>query len=451
MQPVGPVSLPGQDPGAVIRPGSSRRSVVNRQILRLAVPALGALAADPLVSLVDTAFVSRLGEVELARSGVNAAIFSVAFALFNFLAYGTTPLVAKAIGRGEPSAADRTITTALVVAAALGAAAVLVLELGGRWFLELMQSPAEAVDSALAYLRIRAWAAPAVLVILVGHGAFRGFQDTRTPLIVTVWLNVLNLVLDPVLIFGFGLGMQGAAIATVAAQWLGAVWFLRLLAKHWLGVRSVDRAELRGFLRIGRQLTIRTISLLGALTLATAMAARAGTRVLAAHQVVGQVWFLSALVLDALAIAGQALVGRFLGEGDAKQVDRVVRALIGWGFIAGLAMAGLMLAVRPWLGAWFGTGAEVSASISSAMVLVAALQPLGAVLFVGDGVYSEPDGFGLLTWSTVVGRECCTSASSCSGSRRRWRESGPGSPCSSSFGSPPRPLDYLRRGSVLAT
>ena len=423
---------------------------MNRQILRLALPALGALAADPLVSLVDTAFVSRLGEVELAALGVNAAVFSVAFALFSFLAYGTTPLVAKAIGQKDEAAADRTITTALVVAVALGIAAVAVLELGGRWFLELLQAPAEAIEVALTYLRIRALAAPAVLVILVGHGAFRGFQDTRTPLVVTAWLNVLNLILDPVLIFGFGLGMQGAALATVAAQWVGAVWFVRLLATHWLGARSLDRAELRQFLRIGRQLTIRTVSLLGALTLATAMAARAGTRIVAAHQVVGQVWFLSALVLDALAIAGQALVGRFLGEGDAREVDRVVRTLIGWGFVAGLAMAGLMLAVRPWLGTWFGTGVEVSAAISSAMVLVAALQPLGAVLFVGDGVYMGAGRFGLLTWSSFA------AGSAAVGFFLLWKPetlagvwTGVAVLLIVRFAA--QAFDYLRRGSVLAT
>lgn len=375
---------------------------MNRQILRLSVPALGALAADPLVSLVDTAFVSRLGEVELAALGVNAAIFSVAFALFNFLAYGTTPLVAKATGQKDPSASDRTITLALVVAALLGTMAVVVLELGGRWFLDVMQAPSEAASPALDYLRVRAWAAPAVLVMLVGHGAFRGFQDTKTPLVVTIWLNVVNLILDPVLIFGFDLNLRGAAIATVVAQWFGALWFLKLLAAHWAGYRSIRRDELIRFLRIGRQLTVRTLSLLGALTLATAMAARAGTRVLAAHQVVSQIWFLSTLILDSLAIAGQALVGRFLGEDDRPQVDLVVRRLISWGLAAGIAMGVLMIVVRPWLGTWFGTGDEVTVSIVSGMVVVAALQPLGAVLFVGDGVYLGAGRFGLLTWSTFI-------------------------------------------------
>ncbi len=375
---------------------------MNRQIARLAVPALGTLAADPLVSLIDTAFVGRLGTVSLAALAINAAIFSVAFMAFNFLAYGTTPLVARAWGRGDAASVARTITEALVLAVGLGLAATAVLLIGSRRWLEILQTPTEAFDQALTYLRIRALAAPAVLIILASNGAFRGRQDTLTPLRVTVGLNLINVVGDAVLIFVFGWGIAGAAVATVVAQWLGAIWFLALLAPDWLGLRAVKRHDLVPLLSAGWAIIIRTGALLAALTAATASAARIGTSAVAAHQVVMQVWLLLALLVDALAVAGQALVGRYLGEGDLTMVSAVVRQLTKWGLVAGGALAVMVMGLRPLLGPIFGVAPEVADLAVNVMPLVAAVQPLGAVLFVGDGVFLGASRFRFLAWTSSV-------------------------------------------------
>ncbi|MDH5502758.1 MAG: MATE family efflux transporter, partial [Acidimicrobiia bacterium] len=217
---------------------------MNRRIARLAIPALGTLAADPLVSLIDTAFVGRLGTVSLAALAINAAVFSVAFMAFNFLAYGTTPLIARAWGRNDQASVARTTTQALVLAVALGLLATSILLVGSHQWLAVLQTPPEAFPEALTYLRIRALAAPAVLIITAANGAFRGQQDTLTPLRVTLGLNLANVIGDAILIFGLGWGVGGAAAATVLAQWLGAVWFLRLLAPHWLGFGAVKGRDL---------------------------------------------------------------------------------------------------------------------------------------------------------------------------------------------------------------
>jgi len=370
--------------------------------MRLAVPALGTLAADPLVSLIDTAFVGRLGDEALGALGVNGAIFALAFFAFNFLAYGTTPLVAGAVGAGDRDRADRTITQAMVLALVFGAVAVFVLEVGARWWVAGLQAPAEVVDEALVYLRIRALAAPAVLMIIAANGAFRGYQDTVTPLRVTVGLNIVNLVLDPVLIFGLGWGVAGAATATAVAQWLGALWFVWLLRGSWLGIKTVRRHEMIAFLQIGWTISVRTASLLVALAVATATAGRIGTEAVAAHQVIMQLWLLLALTVDALAVAGQALVGRYVGEGNPAAVEQIVRRLAGFGLAAGVVLSGVLMAVRPFLGAWFGIDGAVESMAVGVLPLVAAIQPLGALLFVGDGVYLGAARFRFLAWGTAA-------------------------------------------------
>ena len=320
----------------------------DRQILRLAIPALGALAADPLVSLVDTAFVGRLGSTELGALGVNAAVFAVAFALFNFLAYGTTPLIAAAWGRGDREAASRVVTQAIGFALVIGAAATMFLEVMWQPVLKAMQAGPDLLQPAGEYLRIRALAAPAVLLVTVGHGAYRGMQDTRTPFLVTIGLNLINLVGDPLLIFVAGWGLRGAAVATVVAQWTGAVWFLVLLNKRrqvlGLPVHVPRLSEFRQLATVGSELIARTAGLLAVFTVATAVAARAGTATVAAHQIAAQVWLFLALVLDSLAIAGQALVGRYLGAGEVGHARAASNRMLQWGF--GL---GAILGVVFWL------------------------------------------------------------------------------------------------------
>ncbi|MDH3190750.1 MAG: MATE family efflux transporter, partial [Acidimicrobiia bacterium] len=187
---------------------------MNRSIFKLALPALGALAIDPLLTLVDTAFVTRLGVTELAALGVDTAILGFAFFGFNFLAIVTTPLVAKALGAGDSEAARRWVGDALLLAVVLGVLVTVVLVFAAGALVGLMGASAAVAGPATSYLLIRAFATPAVLVVTAGHGAFRGYHDLRTPLLIAAVVNGVNLVLDPLLIFGMGLGLEGAALAT---------------------------------------------------------------------------------------------------------------------------------------------------------------------------------------------------------------------------------------------
>lgn len=372
-------------------PEASRRGL-DREILGLALPALGALAADPLVSIVDTIFVGRLGVVPLAALGINASIFSMAFVLFNFLAYGTTPMVARAVGLGDREAAGRVVVQALVVAILAGGVAVLALQVLAGPIVAAMGAEGELRGATLSYLRIRAFAGPAVLLVTAGHGAFRGYHDTRTPLLVTLGLNLVNLVLDPLFIFGFGWGLEGAAYATLIAQWVGALWFVDLLLRRrsvTLGIeaRLPAARDLIPFLRVGGELVVRTFALIGTLTLATAVATRVGTVAVAAHQVGSQLWLLLALVVDSLAVAAQAMVARYRGTGAAGTSRAASDRLLLWGLGTGLVLALLFTALAPVLPRLFTDEPRVLDAVGDIFPFIILMQPLNALVFVWDGIY----------------------------------------------------------------
>lgn len=378
----------------------------DRAIWALALPALGSLAADPLVSLVDTAFVGRLGVEALGALGVNTAIFSLSFFIFNFLAYGTTPMIARSLGKNDKAQAGRIIMQAFTLATLLGVAALLVLELFAPYLLSIMGASAELQSSALVYLRIRALAAPAVLFITAGNGVFRGFQNTRTPLMISLLLNGINIVLDPLFIFGFGWGLAGAALATALAQWVGALSFIGLIffqqrEKLGLELSLPNLSELRPFLKIGWELFLRTLSLSLTFTFATSVATRLGVTQVAAHQVASQIWLLLALTIDALAIAAQALVAKYAQE-NRQEAKAVADRLLFLGFIAGLFFALFFFVFQGFLPHFFTNEPEVTRLVLKIFPFIILTQPLNAVVFVWDGVFIGAEDFAFLAFAMMV-------------------------------------------------
>ena len=378
----------------------------DREILDLAVPALAGLAAGPLVSLVDTAFVGQLGRVPLGALGVNTSIFSMTFVVFNFLAYGTTPRVGKAVGNDDRKEAGRVVVRALMLAVGAGIVALGALQALARPILMLMGAGDELMAPALSYLRIRALAGPAVLLITASHGAFRGYQDTRTPMVVTLGFNVVNAGLDPLFIFVFDWGLVGAAAATAIGQWVGALTFLYLLLqarRDELGIelRWPDPHTLVPFLKVGRDLFLRTASLVGTMTLATAMAARVGVTAVAAHQVAAQLWTFLALLVDALAVAAQALVSKHLGADDRETAWEVSHRLVQWGLAVGGGLGLGFWALRPVLPGFFTDDPETVQALLDVYFFVVVLQPLNGLVFVGDGLYMGAEAFPYLAKAMI--------------------------------------------------
>jgi putative MATE family efflux protein len=269
--------------------------------------------------------------------------------------------------------------------------------------LGLMGAAGEVADAGLVYLRIRALASVPVLVVLVGHGAFRGCKDMRTPLWITAAVNGINAVLSWVLIYPVGLGVAGAAWGTLLAQTAGAVTFLVLGWRRFaLPALRVEPVAMRRIAGISRDLFLRTAALLSGLLISTAVAARMGTVTVAAHQIARELWTMSAFVLDGFAIAGQAMIGTALGAGRGDEARDVAWRLLRWGIGFGVLVGLGYLALAGVLPRVFTNDAGVLAAVGAVWVIVAAVQPIGGIAFVLDGVLMGAGDFRFLLWSTAL-------------------------------------------------
>jgi putative MATE family efflux protein len=366
-----------------------QRSPQDGEILRLALPAFGALVAEPLFLLADSAIVGRLGTVPLGGLGVASQALSTLVGISIFLAYGTTAAVARQLGAGQRDAAIRQGIDGLWLAAIIGA---LVLAAGWPLAPQIVHAfggtPAVS-QQAVTYLRISLLGAPAMLIVLAGTGVLRGLQDTRTPLAVAVLANAVNIALNATFVLGLRWGIAGSAWGTVIAQLGSCAAYLVVVGRgaRRAGIgRRPDRAGLLLSARSGASLVLRTIALQAALVLMTAIAARQGNAAIAAHQVAFRVWNLFTLALDAIAIAAQAITGRYLGAGDAAGARAVTRRMMAWGFGYGALFSVLLLAARPVLPAAFGVAPAVRSLMLAVILIVIAQQPVAGVVFVLDGV-----------------------------------------------------------------
>ena len=338
---------------------------------------------------MDTAVVGHLGTPQLGGLAVAGTILTTAFFLFNFLAYGTTAAVARLVGAADERAAAHQAAQGVWLALGIGVVLLVAGVVLAPAAVGLFGSSPAVRDNAEVYLRISALGAPAVLLALVGVGYLRGLQDTTRTLVVAVGSNVLNLVLELTLIYGLGMGIAASAAATVFAQYAAAAAYVVVVLRH---VRSAgvelrpDRRRLRALLVVGRDLFVRTGSLLAALAVATGVASRLGTVPLGAHQIAFQLWSFLALVLDAIAIAGQAMIGRLLGAGAADDARAAGRRMVQWGLGAGVVFGAVVLALRGTVVPLFTDDPAVRSAAREVLLVVAVLQPVNAVVFVLDGV-----------------------------------------------------------------
>ena len=374
----------------------------DREILALALPALGALAAEPTYVLVDTAIVGHLGTPQLAALALAATLLSTGVTLFNFLTYGTTARVARLHGAGEAAAAGRLGSQALWLSVALGAGLlVLILALAGP-AVAAMGGEGETAEMAVAYLRISALGVPFAMVALAGQGFLRGVGNLRTPLVILVAANAANAALEVLFVYGFGWGLAGSAWGTVVAQ-VG----MGLAFVYWLLLAPADSRRpswrtMRPLLRVGGDIAVRTGALLLSFMLASAVVARMGEASLAAHQIAFGLFVFLALVLDAIAIAGQILVGRMLGAGDAEAAHAAARRMIFWSVVVGFAFCAALLAGTGAIPRLFTGDPGVVERATVLWPLFALMQPVGAAVFALDGVLIGASDTRFLKWSMVV-------------------------------------------------
>jgi len=394
---------PGDHPDDALDAEDGRRGW-NREILRLAVPAFGALVAEPLFLLADYAIVGRLGTTALGALGVAGAALTTLVNLCVFLAYGTTAAVARQIGAGNTDRAIKMGVDGLWLAAAIGVLVIVTAWPPAPAIVAAFGASPDLADQAVTYLRISLLGTPSMLIVLAGTGVLRGLQDTITPLAVSVGSFTLNAALNAWFVLGLEWGIAGSAWGTVAAQTAGAAVYLAVVIKSALQLGTPlrpDPAGIRAAGTAGFALLIRTLCLRVVLLVATAVATRMGDDAVAAHAIAFQIWTLLAFALDAIAIAGQAITGRTLGAGDVPATRAATLRMVIWGVGAGVVFGLAVLALRPLVPGVFDADAAVTARLDAVLWPVALLQPVAGVVFVLDGVLIGAGDQRYLAWAGV--------------------------------------------------
>jgi multidrug resistance protein, MATE family len=378
----------------------------HRTMLTLSLPVLISMIAEPLTGIVDTAFVARLGSAPLAAMGVGTVALSSIFWIFNFLQIGTQTDVAQQLGAGRRDQAAAAAGLALLVSALLGIVLALIALPSAGPLAALLGASGSVAADAVTYMHWRALGAPAILITFAAFGALRGAQQMRSPLLIAVSVNLLNIVLDALLIFGFGpipaLGIGGAALATSLSQWLGAGWAVSAVFRHVGRPAALPpwRAALR-LLQVGGDLFVRTGLLTLFLLVTTRSVTLIGADAGAAHQAIRQIWLLTALFLDAFAVTGQSLIGYFLGASAIAAARRVAAVVSGWSLAVGITLtlamllgrdAVLLLLVPEAAGAAFG----------AAWWIAAVAQPLNALAFATDGIHWGTGDFRYLRNGMII-------------------------------------------------
>jgi putative MATE family efflux protein len=366
-----------------------RRDVHDREIFRLALPAFGALAAEPLYVLVDTAIVGRLGTKQLGGLAVAASVLIVVFGVPNFLAYSMTGAVARRVGAGDRKAAVQQGIDGIWLGLGIGVALTALGLLLAPAIMHLMGASDDVRQYALTYFRISVLGAPFLLLALAGAGYQRGCQDTRPTLVIAVAANAANLLIEVVFVYGFHFGIAGSAWGTVLAQLGAAGAYLTIIGRDLRRYEASARPDKQGIVStavVGGHLVLRTGSLLLGLLVTTAVASRIGDNEVAAHQIAFQIWTFLALSLDAIAIAGQAIVGRYLGAQDAARTRASANRMIELGVLVGIGFGVAVIALRTVLPALF-TGDEAVRDLTATVLLVVGImQPVNAIVFVLDGI-----------------------------------------------------------------
>ena len=362
---------------------------LDRDIARLAIPALGALVAEPLFLLTDTALVGHLGVAPLAGLGLASAVLQTVVGLLVFLAYATTPTVARRLGAGDKPGAIRAGIDGMWFALGIGIVLIVAgLPLSAP-VIALFRADDAASAQATTYLTISLWGLPAMLLVLAATGLLRGLQDTRTPLIVATVGFAANAALNAVFIYGLGWGIAGSAAGTVLAQWGMAAVYLVIAVRAGRAAGVPLRPGLdgvRGVASSGAWLLLRTASLRAALLATTVVATGFGTTSLATVQVAMTVFFTLAFVLDSLAIAGQALIGHGLGASDVDRVRAVTRRLVQLGIGSGVVLGLAIAALSPVMGVLFTSDAEIRRALVGVALVMAIGVPIAGFVFVLDGV-----------------------------------------------------------------
>jgi putative MATE family efflux protein len=320
--------------------------------------------------------------------------------VFNFLTYGTTAHVARLHGAGREKEAALVGSQALWLSLAIGLLLVLAVIPLAPLAVRLMGAEGEVARQATTYLRIAALGAPFFMLSTAGQGYLRGIQDLRTPLVILIAAHAVNVVLEVLFVYGFDWGLAGSAWGTVIAQaGMGTAF---VVVQRRAGWQRPEWARIRPLMRIGAHIAVRTCALLGSFLVASAVLARVSPAALGAHQIAFQLFVFVSLLLDALAIAGQVMVGGMLGAGNAATAREAARRMIGWSVAAGTVFGAILLALGDVIPHVFTSDPAVLEQAREMWWLFALMMPANGAVFALDGILIGAGDTRFLMWGMLA-------------------------------------------------
>jgi len=317
---------------------------LNKNVLRLAIPNIISNLSVPLLGAVDTALVGHLDEVYyLGAIALGGMIFNFIFWGFGFLRMGTTGITAQAFGEHDKTESVMTLVRALLVAGIFSALILLLQTFIADLSFWLVEATEEVEDYTRIYFDIRIYTAPATLGLYAINGWFLGMQNARYPMIVTVVLNVLNIILDVFFVYSMNMHVDGVAWGTLIARYVGLTLAVILLVykyRSWLKAyvreKLLELEPVKKFFSVNRDIFIRTLCLIFTFSFFTAKSAEFGNVILAANTILLQLWMIVSYGIDGFAFAAESLIGRYTGAGDSRKVKQAVKYCFIWGIGIGL-------------------------------------------------------------------------------------------------------------------
>lgn len=384
---------------------------MNRKILNVAIPAIISNITVPLLGLVDTAITGHLGETAyLGAIALGTLFFNIIYWIFGFLRMGTSGLTAQAFGEKNETA------MILILARALGTGmliAFLLLLLQyplTRFLFFIMDATPDVELYAGTYMLILVWGAPAMLGLYAFYGWFIGVQNSRYQMYVAISMNVVNILLSFLFVYGFGMKIEGIALSTLIAQYFGVIlaWILwrkkyRSLKSHLVFKDIFRIAEMKQFFRVNSDIFLRTLCLVTVTTFFTYSGSKQGEVTLALNALMMQLFILFSYFMDGFAYAGEALSGEFTGSKNTSQLKKAIKYLFGWGIGLGIVFAGLY--------GFFGT--NFLSILTNDSLVIEALHPYrywlpliplaGFAAFVWDGIYIGTTSTRYMLYSMIAG------------------------------------------------
>lgn len=368
---------------------------MNRSILKLAVPNIISNITIPLLGMADTAIAGRLpeGAVAIGAIGIGTTVFNMIYWMCGFLRMGTSGVTAQAYGARDLRECTRILVRSMAMALLLSLLLLLFRHPAGRFALGLMSGSEGAQALAAEYFFARIWAAPASISLFAIHGWFIGMQNSRTPMVVSLVSNAVNILFSALFVFRCGMGIAGVAWGTVVAQYTGVAvscifWAAGYgrLAKYFDLRGSIRLKPMMRFFHINKDIFLRTLCLVAAFTFFTAASSRFGDTVLAANTLLMQLFTLFSYLSDGFAYAAESLAGKYVGAGNRHSLRAAVVKLFGWSAGIAVVFAAAYLFAWPLILSVFNPSDAVLDTARRYIGWMAAVPLAGCVPFLADGV-----------------------------------------------------------------